>query len=195
VDEKIFRRIVISTSMQAAFVQPKYAHNAARWTDGELEIICTADTRISVFPPLPRQTEPDDLAVLAFTSGSTGAPKAVMVTHENLCVNTADIAAYLELTPQDRAMAVLPMSYCFGASVLHSHLRAGASMVLSGSFMFPERVLDEMRTQECTNFAGAKLALRGDPFRHCACCNRPVGSFRNRPSPNSRRPTRTSSCL
>lgn len=154
VDEKIFRRIVISTNMQAAFVQPKYAHNAALWTDGELEIICTVDTHTSVSMPLKVQTKPEDLAVLAFTSGSTGVPKAVMVTHENLCVNTSDIVEYLGLTPSDRAMAALPMSYCFGASVLHSHLRAGASMVLSASFMFPERVLDEMRMQECTNFAG-----------------------------------------
>ena len=154
VDEKVFRRIVISTNMQAAFVQPKYAHNAARWTDGELEVICTVDTRTNPTGPLVDTTLPGDLALLAFTSGSTGLPKAVMVTHENLRANTSDILLYLQLTPQDRAMAALPMSYCFGASVLHTHLRAGASMVLSASFMFPERVLDEMRTQECTNFAG-----------------------------------------
>jgi long-chain acyl-CoA synthetase len=168
VDEKVFRRIVIATNMQSAFVQPKYAHNAALWTDGELEIICTVDSKTGDLTGLPDSAQPNDLALLAFTSGSTGLPKAVMVTHENLRVNTTDIVGYLQLTAADRAMAVLPMSYCYGASVLHTHLRAGASLVLAASFMFPERVLDEMRTQECTNFAGVpstyQILLRKSGF-------------------------------
>jgi len=95
-----------------------------------------------------------DLAVLSFTSGSTGVPKAVMVTHRNIQCNTADIILYMHLTSEDRATLVLPLSYCFGASILHTHLRTGGSVVVCSSFMFPEKVLGEMEMQRCTGFAG-----------------------------------------
>ncbi len=96
----------------------------------------------------------NDLAALFFTSGSTGDPKGVMVTHRNIEANTTDIAEYLGLAPTDRAMIVLPLHYCYGLSVLHSHLAAGASVVLNNLFMFPEKVLDDLAARECTNFAG-----------------------------------------
>ena len=107
----------------------------------------------------PRADEPEidpgtDLAALFFTSGSTGEPKGVMVTHRNIETNTRDIVDYLELVPGDRAMVVLPLHYCYGLSVLHSHLAAGGSVVINNLFMFPEKVLDDIVATECTNFAG-----------------------------------------
>ncbi len=117
----------------------------------------------------PPPIAPDALAALMFTSGSTGEPKGVTLTHRNLARNTADIAAYLELSSADRALLVLPLHYCYGASVLHTHLLAGASVVLVSSFMFPEKVLDEMRDTECTGFAGVpstyQVLLRRTRFR------------------------------
>jgi len=103
----------------------------------------------------PVAVEPDSaLAEILLTSGSTDAPKGVMITHRNIECNTADIIAYLELEATDRAMVVLPFYYCFGLSVLHSHLQAGAAVVLNNSFMFPERVLDDMEAKGCTSFSG-----------------------------------------
>ena len=95
-----------------------------------------------------------DLAAIVFTSGSTGQPKGVMISHRNIACNTADIVAYLGLVPSDRVLCVLPMSYCFGASLLHTHLSVGGSVVLASSFMFPERVLDELESTGCTGIAG-----------------------------------------
>ena len=89
-----------------------------------------------------------------FTSGSTGEPKGVMVTHRNIECNTRDIIEYLGLSPDDRTMTVLPFYYCYGTSLLHTHLMAGASLVLNNRFMFPEKVLDEMDEKQCTGFAG-----------------------------------------
>ena len=96
----------------------------------------------------------NDLAEILLTSGSTDAPKGVMITHRNIACNTADIIAYLGLDATDRAMVVLPFYYCFGLSVLHSHLLAGGAVALNNGFMFPERVLDDMEAKGCTNFSG-----------------------------------------
>ncbi|HYH35226.1 MAG TPA: AMP-binding protein, partial [Nocardioides sp.] len=72
-----------------------------------------------------------DLALLLSTSGSTGSPKLVRLSADNLRSNAASIATYLGLTPQDRAITSLPMHYCYGLSVLHSHLLVGAAVVLT----------------------------------------------------------------
>ncbi len=73
----------------------------------------------------------DDLAMLVSTSGSTGSPKLVRLSRENLLSNAAAIAEYLRLSPADRAVTTLPMHYCYGLSVINSHLLAGASIVLT----------------------------------------------------------------
>ena len=96
----------------------------------------------------------DDLAALMFTSGSTGTPRGVMVSHRNIIANTQSIVQYLGLAEQDRIMDVLPFHYCFGASLLHTHLRVGASVVVDPRFLYPEAVLQRMRDTECTGFAG-----------------------------------------
>jgi acyl-CoA synthetase (AMP-forming)/AMP-acid ligase II len=93
-----------------------------------------------------------------------------MITHRNIECNARDIIEYLDLTPQDRVMVVLPFHYCFGLSLLHTHLMAGASVVLSNAFkLFPDEVLEEMREKECTGFAGVpstyQILLRKTRFR------------------------------
>ena len=103
-----------------------------------------------------------------WTSGSTGEVKGVMVTHDNIRVNTEDILGYLGLGPSDRVMTVLPFYYCFGTSLLHTHLMAGASLVLNNRFLFAEKVLDEMEQTSCTGLAGVpatyQILLRKSRF-------------------------------
>jgi long-chain acyl-CoA synthetase len=95
-----------------------------------------------------------DLAALMFTSGSTGKPRGVMVSHHNIVANTTSIIQYIGLTKDDRIMAVLPFYYCFGTSLLHTHLRVGGSIVIDDRFMFPDKVLRRMQDTGCTGFAG-----------------------------------------
>jgi len=105
--------------------------------------------------PMPEIDAGRDLAALMFTSGSTGAPKGVMVSHRNLECNTRDIVEYLGLGPDDRAMVVLPFPYCFGLSQLHTLLWCGGAVVLNNSFrLYPELVLRQMQRVECTGLAG-----------------------------------------
>jgi len=111
---------------------------------------------VSVDPESVRLPEvgQDDLAALMFTSGSTGKPRGVMLSNQNIISNTDSIIEYLSLGSSDRIMAVLPFHYCFGTSLLHTHLRAGGSVVVDPRFMYPEVVLQRMQTTACTGFVG-----------------------------------------
>lgn len=103
-----------------------------------------------------------------FTSGTTAQPRAVRITHRNIQANTELIINYLELSSEERMMVVLPFFYCFGTSLLHTHLRVGASLILGNSFIYPETVLDLMETTSCTGFAGVpttyQILLRNSTF-------------------------------
>lgn len=95
-----------------------------------------------------------DLALLLSTSGSTGSPKLVRLSRANLLANAASISTYLRLTPDDRAITSLPMHYCYGLSVLTSHLLSGASVVLTDLSVADACFWDLARAQRVTSFAG-----------------------------------------
>lgn len=99
----------------------------------------------------------DDLAALMPTSGSTGVPRLVMVSHGNLTSNTEAIIRSQNLGADERAMLIMPISYCFGASVMHTHLYQGGGVVFDSRFMFPDRVLQAINTHGCTTFAGVPI--------------------------------------
>lgn len=127
--------------------------------------IATETTAIEKCVPMA----PNDLAALVFTSGSTGRPRGVMVSHANIVANTDSIISCLKLTAEDRIMAVLPFHYCFGASLLHTHLRVGGEVIVDNRFMYPETVLQRMIETKCTGFAGVpshfQILLRNSSFR------------------------------
>jgi len=106
----------------------------------------------------PAECAASDLAVLMATSGSTGIPRFVKVSHENLTANTEAIIRSQRLGTDERAMVILPLSYCFGASLLHTHLYQGGSVVFDRRFMFPDKVLRSMADLHCTSFAGVPTA-------------------------------------
>lgn len=94
-----------------------------------------------------------DLALLMSTSGSTGAPKLVRLSRGNLAANAASIADYLRLGPGERAITSLPMHYCYGLSVVHSHLAAGATLVLTGLSVVDDCFWDLATRAEVTSMA------------------------------------------
>ena len=77
----------------------------------------------------PSSHDPDDLAALLYTSGSTGRPKGVMLSHANLWLGAISVAHYLRLTPEDRTLAVLPLSFDYGQNQLLSSWAAGGAVV------------------------------------------------------------------
>jgi acyl-CoA synthetase (AMP-forming)/AMP-acid ligase II len=96
----------------------------------------------------------DDLALLLSTSGSTGSPKLVRLSHDNLRVNADAIAEYLDIRETDRAATTLPMSYCYGLSVIHSHLLAGAGLILTDHSVVDTEFWELFRRHHGTTFAG-----------------------------------------
>lgn len=96
----------------------------------------------------------DDLAAIIYTSGTTGRPKGVMLTHRNFCANASSIVSYLGLSVTDKVMTILPFYYSYGMSLLTTHLMVGGTLVLENSFMYPNKVLNTMESEEVTGFAG-----------------------------------------
>lgn len=95
-----------------------------------------------------------ELRLLLSTSGSTGSPKLVRLSAANLDSNATAIAAYLRLTGDDVALTTLPLDYCYGLSVLHSHLVAGATVVLDDRSVTDPALWERARAEGVTSFAG-----------------------------------------
>ncbi|MGA4862204.1 AMP-binding protein [Streptomyces lavendulocolor] len=95
-----------------------------------------------------------DLALLLSTSGSTGSPKLVRLSYENLQANAESIAGYLAIRDTDRAATTLPMHYCYGLSVIHSHLLRGAGLVLTDLSVADSCFWDLFRSARGTTLAG-----------------------------------------
>lgn len=98
--------------------------------------------------------DPDNPACILYTSGTTAQPKGVVLSHRNLASNTAAIVEYLRLTSEDSIVTVLPFYYSYGSSVLHSHLQAGARVILEKNLVYPHPVVAAMARERATGFAG-----------------------------------------
>lgn len=107
----------------------------------------------------PTLDSPDRDAVYLFTSGTTGTPRAVRLTHRNIQANTDSILRFLPIDSSDRALVVLPFSYVFGASVLHTHLRAGATLVNQRMAAFAESTAAMLESERCTGLAGVPSVM------------------------------------
>lgn len=94
------------------------------------------------------------LALLLNTSGSTGSPKLVRLSGENLQANAASIVSYLNLTADERPITSLPMAYSYGLSVVNSHLLAGATLVLNEHGVLRREFWDSLDRYGCASFAG-----------------------------------------
>jgi acyl-coenzyme A synthetase/AMP-(fatty) acid ligase len=94
-----------------------------------------------------------ELALMLSTSGSTGSPKLVRLSAENLQSNALAIADYLSITSAEHAATTLPMSYCYGLSVINSHLLRGAGLVLSDLSVVDPCFWELFRSHGATSFA------------------------------------------
>jgi acyl-CoA synthetase (AMP-forming)/AMP-acid ligase II len=101
-----------------------------------------------------------DLALLLSTSGTTGSPRLVRLSAAAVQANAAAIAAYLELDPNERALASLPFGYSYGLSVLNSHLLAGAAVVLPAEGVVRPAFWEAFERHGCTSLAGVPYSYK-----------------------------------
>jgi long-chain acyl-CoA synthetase len=101
------------------------------------------------------QRDPDDAAVLLYTSGTEGAPKGATLTHSTMLWN-AEVSAttVIELTPEDVIFGGLPLFHSFGqTAAMNTAIRSGACLALLPRFE-PEAALDLLEGAACTVFEG-----------------------------------------
>lgn len=103
---------------------------------------------------VPGTVNRKDPACILYTSGTTGKPKGVVLSHGNLLRNTEAIVSYLGLTEADSVVNVLPFYYSFGSSILHSHLQVGGRVVLEKNLLYPHAVTETLAKERATGFAG-----------------------------------------
>jgi acyl-CoA synthetase (AMP-forming)/AMP-acid ligase II len=100
-----------------------------------------------------------ELALVLPTSGTSGRPKMVRLSASNIVANAHQIRLGLSISSASRAATLLPLSYVFGLSVLHSHLAAGASLMLSGDSVVDPDFWRSVREHQVTTIAGVSITF------------------------------------
>jgi long-chain acyl-CoA synthetase len=140
---------------------------AAAERAGGVPVVCDVAGLAAAEGPAPRRPLETDLAAVMYTSGSTGGPKGVTLTHRNLSFVTGSIVDYLEMTAADRVLCVMQLSFGYGLSQLLSCVRVGGAIALEAGIAFPGRIVQALETHRITGLPGVPTifqvltALRG----------------------------------
>lgn len=95
-----------------------------------------------------------EVSVLLSTSGTTGSPKLVKLSYDNIQSNAESIADYLMIDENERPIANLPINYSYGLSIINSHLIQGATIILTEKTVFFRDFWSQFNEYKCTSFAG-----------------------------------------
>ena len=127
-----------------------------RWPLGAEHPLCPpiTDDAILVDVDAAERIAAEDVALILYTSGTTGAPKGVTLTHGNLLANASAVVRYLDLSERDSVLSILAFYYAYGASVLHTHLISGGCVVLAQNLLFPHLLMDTIARERISGFSG-----------------------------------------
>ena len=96
----------------------------------------------------------EKLALLLTTSGSTGSPKFVRQSYDNILANTESIVEYLHIGEGERPITTLPMNYTYGLSIINTHLYVGATILVTDKTLMDRGFWNFFKTEEATSFGG-----------------------------------------
>jgi acyl-CoA ligase (AMP-forming) (exosortase A-associated) len=94
-----------------------------------------------------------DLAAILYTSGSSGRPKGVMLSHRNILAGTSIVSDYLQISNSDRILAALPFSFDAGLNQLMTSVQKGGTLVLA-NFLFASDILRLLASEQITGMGG-----------------------------------------
>ena len=95
-----------------------------------------------------------DLSLMLSTSGTTGSPKMVKLTKNNIYANCKSIVKYLKINSSHRAITNLPLYYSYGLSVLNTHLSQGASIVVNDNSIMSKEFWEAFKKFQVTTLNG-----------------------------------------
>ena len=100
------------------------------------------------------RVETEDGAAILYTSGTTGQPKGVLLTHGNLLFNSQATHHHTGMTPEDRLLCFLPLFHCFGQNfIMNTSVHVGATLLLHERYV-PDEVLESAAVNRATMFFG-----------------------------------------
>ncbi len=136
--------------------KPKFLYNANESLLKRLKYQVIFSDSDSILVQLDNETIDmyAELALLLTTSGSTGSPKLVRQSYENIQSNADAIVEYLEIDERERAITTLPMNYTYGLSIINSHLLAGASVIVTEYSIMQKEFWELCRQKQATSFGG-----------------------------------------
>jgi long-chain acyl-CoA synthetase len=165
-------RVLVARSPQIQALEPSWPRLLQLQTIIHAENELNASIEGSSFRA-PRFDEPrsdTDVAALVYTSGSTGEPKGVMLTHRNLTAAAESICTYLGNTADDVILNALPLAFTYGLGQITTAFRAGATVILERSFAYPRAIVDTIEREHVTGLplvpTMATLLLRHDLSQH-----------------------------
>ena len=141
------------------------------------------DATLLDFPP----PDPEAVADVLFTTGTTRRPKGVVLTHRNILAAATNINAFIGNTSEDIEVVPIPLSHSFGLGRLRCALLAGGAIVLSEGFLFPAKIFQALSDWKATGLvavpagfavlfrlSGDKLGEYADQLRYIEIGSAPM---------------------
>lgn len=146
---QVIKYIVCETSPDVADKYATLSDAAKAKTTLFTQVLATTSRTVD-----PVEVQPDDTAIILYTSGTTGQPKGAMLTHNNLYSNARDVGEYLKMSSDDRVIATLPVFHVFALTVVvNAPLTQGATLLLAPRFS-PGEIFELAAAYKATVFAG-----------------------------------------
>jgi len=134
---------------------PKLEHIVSVGASDRTELLRFSELLAGPLPPAPAvNLRAEESAAILYTSGTTGKPKGVLLSHGNLVSNVYATNHHTRMSPEDRLICYLPLFHCFGQNfIMNASVNSGATLILHERFV-PDEILQSVQNNRVTMFLG-----------------------------------------